>query len=76
MFGNRQGSPHGERITALCRVLALGYSKPLVDERPLDSEELNDAYSRVAKPFFYHLRDCKVCDLDKESFALLAKSYT
>ena len=52
---------------------ALGYSKPLVDERPLDSDELNDAYSRVARPFFYHLRDCKVCDLDKESFCAVGK---
>ena len=53
--------------------LALGYSKPLIDERPLDIEELNDAYSRVAKPFFYHLRDCKACDLDKESFCAVGK---
>ena len=47
---------------------ALGYRKPLVDERPLDSDELNDAYSRVARPFFNHLKGCKKCDFEKSIF--------
>ena len=38
------------------------------DERILNSDELKDAYSRVARPFFNHLKGCKKCDFEKSIF--------
>jgi len=43
-------------------------SRDQVAETPLNDAELNDAYSRVAKPFFEHLKGCKQCDLEKNLF--------
>jgi hypothetical protein len=39
-----------------------------IADKPLNEEQLQDAYSRVARPFFYHLKDCKKCDLDSALF--------
>lgn len=39
-----------------------------IADKPLNEEQLQDAYSRVARPFFYHLKDCKKCDLEKLTF--------
>ena len=39
-----------------------------IEERILNSDELKDAYSRVARPFFNHLKGCKKCDFEKSIF--------
>ena len=50
---------------------ALTNKRDEVEERILNDDELKDAYSRVAKPFFNHLKGCKRCDFEKSLFCTI-----
>ena len=45
-----------------------------IADKPLNDEGLQDAYSRVARPFFYHLKDCKKCDFENLVFCSEGKT--
>lgn len=45
-----------------------------IADKPLNEEQLQDAYSRVARPFFYHLKDCKKCDFENLVFCSEGKT--
>lgn len=47
---------------------ALTSKRDAVKERILNDDELKDAYSRVARPFFNHLKGCKKCDVENSLF--------